>query len=166
MMYTYDTYSILAEVMILFNRKLGRRSLSDDECINIQAYLRDNKNIASRPYDKEKFNEYFDEVYVKKGEYYSIYYRLKPNITINELRDAYPFIDIELLKLIDNEEFLTRFSIYSLEDEQEIKEFQKLDEKAELETLEELSKIELEQRRLTKKLDNIRANKIEKSKAR
>jgi len=163
-MYTYDTYYILAEIMILFNRKLGRRSISDSEIINIQSYLRDN-NIANRGFNKEKFNKYFDEVYVREGEYYSIYYRLKPSVTVEKLRDAYPVIDGELLKLIANEEFLARFSAYSLEDEQQIKEFQAIDKKAELETMRELAKIEMEQREVAKKLATIRSNMaVEKEK--
>ncbi len=103
--------------------------------------------------EKENLAKYFDEIYVNK----ELIYRLKPEVDFKDLRKYVSYFPVKFLKVV-NEAVLQLKA--KAQEEEPVREFTIVDEKAQLETLYELAQLEKQKRKLEAKLNRIRDNSL------
>ncbi len=127
----------IAYGIIALNKRNGRRSITLNEYDIFNKYLHRNLDFIDdwmHNEAREEINNYFDEILVNR----MVVYRLKPQYTIRDLEHNFFTLWTELWVVINKEELTIKLNDLTYEDEQNLEEFKRIDERYQLEILKEL----------------------------
>ncbi len=144
--------------ILALNKYKQRRSITVNEYNLFTEYLHLKYDfIDETVYEDTRLalEKYFDEINLDRG--FKVY-RLKPMISIEELRKEYSFFPIKFLKIVFNPDSVLNLNDLTHEEEDSLEEFRRIDEKYQLKTILEICNLEKKKREAQERLMLINSN--------
>lgn len=159
MMQELSRFKILSLGIVALNQKNGRRSMTISEYEKFNKYLHTKYDFVEGWYNveaQEETSQYFDEITLKD----KVVYRLRPDVDIDDLKRKINYYSVKLVKIVFSSEAVSNLDELTKEDEDNLEEFKRIDEKYQLEALYKLAQLEKQKRKLEARFSKIRNNAL------
>ena len=144
--------------ILALNKYKQRISITVNEYNLFTEYLHSQYDFIDETINEDTrmaLEKYFDEINLDNN---LKVYRLKPIISIEELRKQYSFFPIKLLKIVYNSESVSKLNDLTKEEEDNLEEFKRIDEQYQLKTILEICNLEKKKREAEMRLKLINSN--------